>query len=125
MVENPGRVIKHITWEEFGSLIDKLVKKISSDKITGVYGVPNNGVIVAGVLAKKLGVKHLLTDDDIEFSTLIVDDISDSGETLMHIKMRYITNETATLHIRNTSKYRPNYFVEEINEEWIQYPFER
>lgn len=124
MVENPDREIRDIEWEDFGFLLNNLVEKIKGLGFNSVYGIPFNGTIIAGIIAKKLNVTHVLHKNDITFTTLIVDDISDTGNTLKEIKMRYGANETATLHVRKTSKCKPNYFVEEINEEWIKYPWE-
>jgi hypoxanthine phosphoribosyltransferase len=53
---------------------------------------------------------------------LIVDDIADSGETLL----KYKKYTTAVLHYKPQSYHIPTYYAEEVvNEDWIIYPFER
>ena len=59
---------------------------------------------------------------------LVVDDVSDSGNSLIVVK-KYIEGKgasevkLATLHHKPWSKFKPDYFAEEVSE-WIIYPWE-
>jgi hypoxanthine phosphoribosyltransferase len=59
---------------------------------------------------------------------LVIDDVSDSGQSLMIVK-DYVENEgatevrIATLHHKPWSKYKPDYFAEEVDK-WVLYPWE-
>ena len=59
---------------------------------------------------------------------LVVDDVSDSGNSLIVVK-KYIESKgaaevkLATLHHKPWSKFKPDYFAEEVDE-WIIYPWE-
>jgi hypoxanthine phosphoribosyltransferase len=55
---------------------------------------------------------------------LIVDDISDSGQTLKRYKKEGYT--TATLDVRNSTVTVPDFYSNWIeNADWIVYPWER
>ena len=75
-------------------------------------------------------VDHLEKLEDLNFlnydrkKILIVDDISDSGQTLKYYKKAGYT--TATLDVRSTTITKPDYYVNWIdNADWIVYPWER
>ncbi len=62
---------------------------------------------------------------------LLVDDIADSGDSLILAKNYLLKNfpknlMTATLHYKVTSKIRPDFFAEETDADtWIIYPWEK
>jgi len=59
---------------------------------------------------------------------LVVDDVSDSGNSLIAVK-KYVEDRgavevrLATLHHKPWSKFKPNYYAEEVSK-WIIYPWE-
>ena len=59
---------------------------------------------------------------------LVVDDVSDSGNSLIAVK-KYVEDEgalevrLATLHHKPWSKFEPDYYAEEVSK-WIIYPWE-
>jgi len=61
-------------------------------------------------------------------NVLIVDDVADTGETLLLVKEHVSalganTVKTATLHMKPWSKIKPDFFVSETDS-WIVYPWE-
>ncbi len=64
-------------------------------------------------------------------NVLLVDDIADSGDSLILAKNYLLKNSpknlmTATLHYKVTSKIRPDFFAEEIDADtWLIYPWEK
>lgn len=122
-----------ISWDEFNENIEKLVSKIKN--VDYVVGIPRGGLILAVTLSHKLDLKHMTVDhleklEDLNFlnydrkKILIVDDISDSGQTLKYYKKAGYT--TATLDVRSTTITKPDYYVNWIdNADWIVYPWER
>ena len=122
-----------ISWDEFNENIEKLVSKIKN--VDYVVGIPRGGLILAVTLSHKLDIKHMTVDhleklEDLNFlnydrkKILIVDDISDSGQTLKYYKKAGYT--TATLDVRSTTITKPDYYVNWIdNADWIVYPWER
>jgi hypothetical protein len=116
-----------------------------------VVGLARGGWIPARLYCDFLGVKDLLSlkvehwgitatpdgkarikygfDYDLDGKkVLIVDDIADTGESLTLAK-NYIESKnpkevkTATLLTIKTSKFRPDYFGEEIDWAWIVFPW--
>jgi hypoxanthine phosphoribosyltransferase len=63
---------------------------------------------------------------------LLVDDISDSGGSLIKIikvlqelGAKKSNIDTATIHYKKKSKFKPTYFAEQIKDsDWINYPWE-
>ncbi|MFN3804043.1 MAG: phosphoribosyltransferase [Pyrobaculum sp.] len=62
---------------------------------------------------------------------LVVDEVTDTGHTLMFIKnildlMGAREVKTAVLHLKATSRFTPDYYVEKVDEWiWISYPWSR
>ena len=112
------------TWIQFESDCKKLaglIKK-SGHKFNSIYGIPRGGLIMAVRLSHMLGLPLIMHDSNIGKETLIVDDIADSGDTMIEFlgKKRYIT---ATLFYNSTSKYTPTYFCRKKNG-WVVFPWE-
>ena len=122
-----------ISWNEFNDNVEKLVSKIKD--VDYIVGIPRGGLILAVTLSHKLDLKHMTVDhleklEDLNFlnydrkKILIVDDISDSGQTLKYYKKAGYT--TATLDVRSTTITKPDYYVNWIdNADWIVYPWEK
>ncbi|MEK6883848.1 MAG: hypothetical protein AABY22_29735 [Nanoarchaeota archaeon] len=132
-MDNPNRIVRKVSWEEFDKLIDELVVKIKEESknylIDGIIGIPRGGLVVAVCLSHKLNIQ-LITEtqfnDDSEGKIVIVcDDICDKGNTLNNFLMNNKKHDLilTTLHYREGASITPIY-AEKINEEWIQYPWE-
>ncbi len=87
----------------------------------------------AAQMAKEAGVRHPLTCDLTGKKALIVDDISDTGDSIVIAKDHIWTNckpselKVATLQwLSSTSKVTPDYYAEEVKGwYWYQYPWTR
>lgn len=98
-------------------LISKLVTPKWNDLFRRVYGVPRGGVPVAVAISERMGIP--LTIDPTDPKTLIVDDLVDSGTTML----KYKGLPFACLHVKPHSP-RPDFFAREIPNEWIHYFWE-
>ena len=78
---------KYVTWEEVDNFIDKVCSRYSSTTLSGVYGLPRGGLIFAVMLSHRLNIPLLSAPSH---NCLIVDDICDSGESLLH----YVRNSS-------------------------------
>lgn len=118
-----------VSWKWVDQQVETLASKIDSKQFKAITGVPRGGLIPAVMLSHKLGVKYIpfthynsqifYPDNDV----LVVDDISDSGDTLLAIQDKGY--ETATLCYRYNTKCIPDYFGEKIKDEkWIVFPWE-
>lgn len=87
----------------------------------------------AAQIAKEAGIKYSLQCDLSRKNALIVDDIADTGDSIIiakdHVWMNCRPKElkVATLQwISKTSKVKPDYYAEEVKEWiWYQYPWTR
>ncbi|OGN16570.1 MAG: hypothetical protein A3B99_01940 [Candidatus Yanofskybacteria bacterium RIFCSPHIGHO2_02_FULL_44_12b] len=115
---------KFYTWREFESDCDKLASLIkkSGRGFDSLYGIPRGGLILAVRLSHKLGLPLIMHNANVGKGTLIVDDIADSGGTMIEFlgRKKYAT---ATLFYNKTSKYTPTYFCRKKTD-WVVFPWE-
>lgn len=117
----------YVEWNDIENYVNKLSIQVFKDLNkcpSGVYGVPRGGLIIATLISYKLDIPLLLAPTK---DCLIVDDIADSGRTLLH----YTENDTqfnkyyiSTMFYHKRSMVKPNYYVFEKTDEWIVYPWE-
>ena len=127
---------KKLSFSEYGRKLSLLYLKIREEvkKIDLIYGIPRGGLPIATYLSHHLET-GLITDLDRvkEYikskRILIVDDISDTGNTFNNFPKEILTNNncvTATIFYKPHSMYKPNYYVDEVNNNlWIVFPYER
>ncbi len=121
-----------VSWNDIDHQVDKLASKIKN--VDYVVGIPRGGLVVAVIMSHKLEIKHITIDhleklEEFNLNIdkkkiLIVDDISDSGQTLKHYKKQGYT--TATLDVRNTTVTKPDFYCNWLETtDWIVYPWEK
>jgi len=122
---------KDIDWTAIDRLINTITVKIheESPNIQYIYGIPRGGLIPAVLLSHKLGIPLV---QKLKNYSLIVDDISDSGNTLNELVERannpiynYKDIHTATLFERENTIFQPDYIGEHIKyNDWLVFPWE-
>ena len=140
--------------------LDRSCKKIAADiqfKIDCIVGVSRGGLVPATILAHKLNVRevhaigvrsynleHINTPTEIYQNCfknceniyggkniLIVDDISDRGNTFMRVMAEArecqpnINILTASIYVRESTDYIPHFFYKKIKDEWVVFPYEK
>lgn len=139
------------SWEYYHTLVNELKKKIEvTPNIIVSIGKGGSipGVILAeifqctnlnlglrsyegsarGEIHEYQGIKCFEGLRDVNI--LIVDDIADSGETFKYAVKKFIGNgcervQTASVFYKTCSKFKPDYYVEKVNEDtWIVQPWE-
>ena len=155
---------KKISWRTIESLCSNICDNIKADNINieNIIGISRGGLIPATLCAKLLDVRRVFSigamsySDDADYesrvhnptiyqsepmsthfikNTLVVDDISDQGNTLnfllkgMKASPTFFTDEnlyTACLYKKADTKLHPDY-VGEIAEDniWLVFPWER
>ena len=115
----------YLTWEYFNDLLDILVTKIknSDEEFNSIYAIPRGGLVIGVCLSHKLNIP-LVDERLINDNTLIVDDISDMGTTL--VKYYCDGLAIATLFSTDWTISKPDWFVvKKLNrKEWIVFPWE-
>jgi GTP cyclohydrolase I len=87
---------------------------------TGVHGVPRGGIYLAIALSRELGIP-IIEEGEITRSTLIVDDLIDSGKT----REKYLDNDFACLYDKDHSDKFAKTTVGQTVNEWVEFFWER
>ena len=122
---------KDISWAYVDELINTIARNVtnSDSDIRYIYGIPRGGLIPAVLLSHKLGVPLV---QNLKNFSLVVDDISDSGNTLKglintanHPVNRFKYIKTATIFERENTSFTPDFIGEHINyQDWLVFPWE-
>lgn len=140
-------------WNLFYDLARQVAKKVNNSgyKPDMIVGLARGGWVLARVLCDLIGIKDLvslkvehwgvtatpdgkaklkypLNVDLTEKNVLVVDDITDTGES-MHVTVEYLKSlkpseiKTAALRHITSSKFMPDYVGEEISWRWVIFPW--
>ena len=143
--------MKYYSYEDFKTDTNKLIKQVQNSNIDAIVGIARGGLTLSHAVAEGLNIREVHTIrtelydksqkreqitifGKCEFSDvktiLVLDDISDSGDTLKTI-MKHLetTNQnvnfiTATLFYKKTSVYEPTVWINEAKE-WIEFFWEK
>lgn len=113
-----------ISW----NLIDEAVTDIAfnikntNKDFKGVYGIPRGGLILAVMLSHKLDLPLIISKDELDENSIIIDDIADTGKTLWNF-IEY-QSYVVTIHKHEKSIFKPDYSVLDKGDKWIVYPWE-
>ena len=117
----------NVSWEMFDKAVYNLYDKIKKDNITfdGVYGIPRGGVILAVALSHKLKIPYINNIEKVTPDTLIVDDISDTGNTLKTFKEKNPDNKIAAMYSTPNTIVKPDYYIYvKFDKDWLLFPWE-
>lgn len=116
-----------VTWEMVESFIDQLIDFHKDSNLTGVFGLPRGGLIFAVMISERLNIPMLMAPCE---GCLIVDDICDTGESLLH----YMKNSssldkplfhTATMYYKeNDLGIKPEMYLYNKEDKWVVFPWE-
>ena len=114
--------MKKITHEEYRKDIETVVEKIKKTckLYSGVYGIPRGGTYPASIIARMLNVEQVYDPEQIKPSTLIVDDLVDSGKTIS----AYPNNDKAVVYVKEGKADLCTFFGKNIGKEWVIFPDE-
>lgn len=141
-----------ITWSEVENLCTSLHNQINSNEIDWIVGISRGGLVPAVILSHKMdkplytiglssykkdvkvgGDFHVYGLDPAFYVNcrkkriLIVDEVCDSGETIVALKDLFarcttIPPKFATLHYKPTAIVVPDFYALETSD-WINYPW--
>lgn len=143
-----------VTWNRFHALARRLARQVrdSGYRPDIIVAIGRGGYMPARILSDFLGlmdlatfkiehyagprisktpvIRYPLTADVSGKRVLLVDDVSDSGDTfnvaIDHVRSRGepVELRTAVLHHKTVSRYRPDYFATRVVKwRWIIYPW--
>ncbi|MEA1955526.1 MAG: phosphoribosyltransferase family protein [Campylobacterota bacterium] len=143
--------MKYYSYEDFKNDTNKLITQVKPLEVDAIIGIARGGLALAHCMSEGLDIRNVqslrteLYDDTQKRETitihnsckldgvkkvLVVDDISDSGDTLdavmKDLKQKYIDIEflSATLFYKKTSIHKPDFWIKEATE-WIEFFWER
>lgn len=117
----------YVTWEDVTEFVNAVSEKYADEHFCGVYGFPRGGLVIAIMLSHKLNIPLLSAPSK---GCLIVDDICDSGETLLHYTKNSSKSDdheftTCTMYYkRNSLKVVPDFYKMRKGKNWIVFPWE-
>ena len=113
---------RYYSWKEFDDDIKKIVEQVRYLGVKNIYAIPRGGLILGVHLSHIL---KLPLADTPYGNVLVVDDISDTGETLLQWGKKTHAS-IATLYWKSGTKTLPDYTVRSYYpNEWIVFPWEK
>jgi len=141
-----------LSWEDVDKLLWRIASRIMEDGFHPdfIIAMGRGGFDPARILCDQLSVHRLgsvqieshsgiaasseprvvipLNADIIKAKVLLVDDVSDSGRSLLKAREYLLSKNPAelrivTLHVKPWTNYKPDYWIEETDK-WIVYPWE-
>lgn len=143
--------MKYYSYDNFKNDTNSLIAQVKSHKFDAIVAIARGGLTISHAMAEGLNIRDVqsirteLYDKTIKRETisifgtcqfedvkrvLVVDDIADSGETLIavmqHLKSEFqnIEFKSATLFYKKTSVYEPDFWVKEAKQ-WIEFFWEK
>lgn len=116
-----------VTWEDIDNFVKKIKNDYSLTKLTGVFGIPRGGLIMAVLISHALNIPLLTSPCD---DCIIIDDICDSGESLLHYYKNTSGGGRKRYHIitmyykENALEVKPDYYLKNKEDKWIVFPWE-
>ena len=113
-----------VTWNVIDEAVTDIafnIKNTNKD-FKGVYGIPRGGLILAVMLSHKLDLPLIMSKDELDENSIIIDDIADTGKTLLDF-VEY-ESYVVTIHEHEQSLIKPDYSVLDKGDKWIVYPWE-
>lgn len=108
-----------VSWEDVERYVRAVADCFKDREFTGVYGLPRGGCTLAVMLSHAMRIPYL---ERPKFGCLIVDDISDSGDTLQFYK--YNGYAITTMFYHKGTKTMPDYTLYEKGDAWVRFPWE-
>ena len=148
--------IRNVSWREVEKLVDNIASRINK-KYNVIIGINRGGLVPSVLLSQVTKIRHGVTtiesyqghnkikkckvsyhvsmigNLDKKSKILLVDDIADSGHSLIEV-MKILKSlgckegniDTATLHYKIQSKFKPTFYGKKVpNYDWLNYPWER
>ena len=146
--------MKHfITWHAFDGYVQQLTQHIKQSMGTDLHDivcVSRGGLVLAAALSYALNIKNVhcvgvrsytvhndqqdmqvyqhLNLDDLKHRVLVVDDVSDTGNTFLHLQKLLINKQviTASLATKCNTKFVPDHSALQLDSSiWIVFPWDK
>lgn len=112
--------IEGVSWQDVEEFVKSVADYYEHDTITGMYGIPRGGSILAVMISHEMDIPCLMAPCK---GCLVVDDISDTGLTLLHYKSKGY--QIATMFSHPQTKVVPDFSMKIKSDGWIVFPWEK
>lgn len=115
-----------VSWQDIEDYVLSVVRFYKNRNLPGVYGLPRGGLVFAVMISHQLNIPLLAAPVK---NCLIVDDICDSGESLVHYYKNSSSLNSPPYHI-STMYYKqnelaiPEIYYKEKHNNWVVFPWE-
>ena len=118
------QIQRRYTWGEFEKDVRAIAAWAENVNVTEVYGVPRGGLVPAVVLSHELRVPIVVNESDITESTLVVDDIIDTGESVATLVSNLnVRPKVAAIYAGQCRAFTPDFSIRE-KDDWVVFPWE-
>ncbi len=137
----------YISWNEFHQDVKTLCEKIrKSGEYDKIVAISRGGLIPAGIIAYELnirnsaviniatyvGASHLKMDEvdkpeyvgRVDEKTLIIDDLSDSGQTFRVMRRQFPRGKYVTVYAKEKGKSEVDIYAKDIPDNWVVFPWD-
>jgi len=119
---------RYVKWAEVDQFVREVSKKYEESGFDGVYGLPRGGLVFATMLSHRMNLPLLMAPTK---HCLIVDDICDSGESLVH----YVKNSSnpedksenaicTMFSAESQTDVVPDFYMLQSYGNWVVFPWE-
>ena len=109
---------EYLDWMDVEAYIDRVKAYCIPRHFKGIYGIPRGGLVLAVMVSYRTGLPLLQAPAR---DCLIIDDIADSGKTLLHYKEKGYA--ITTMCYKETSQVEPDMYHKKTTD-WIVFPWE-
>lgn len=112
--------MRHLSWQDFDRAVERIARRYSERRFSGIHGIPRGGLVLAVALSHRLQLPLL---QDPQPGCLVVDDVFETGRTLA--PHRQLAGAELVVWI---SKAEPEWWqAVEVTDSaaWIVFPWEQ
>ena len=137
----------HIRWEEFHQDVKTVCKKIkSSGTYNKIVAISRGGLLPAGIIAYELDIRNchslniatyiggehrqlerlenLEDAGTVDEKTLIVEDLSDSGQTFHLLRKEFPQARYVSIYSKPAGLNEVDIYARELPDQWIVFPWD-
>ena len=115
------------SWNDFDLAVSKLSKDLEPvvPFVKNIYAIPRGGLVLAVALSHRINKPLIFDKKKIRKDTLIVDDISHTGQTFTKLLKDKEYLRTITLISKSSSNFQPTYtYLLDDTDVWTVFPYE-
>lgn len=137
----------YISWEDFHQQAKQLAVKLKSKgSWNKIVAVSRGGLLPAGILAYEMDIRNVEVVNmssydgdkqrskedidiksfvgDVDEKTIVIDDLSDTGNTFRLLRQKFPKAHFATVYAKPKGKEFVDFYASEMPDRWIVFPWD-